>query len=182
VIYADYAVGEANPTLDPKCPPGTMPGFESNVWQFTGAPAERFMDKMGSFFHSEWYTGTIDSTNGTDNTPGATRGSHFQGAFFIDRLTAYSRTPYSLLQQFTSGNKGPVSSNGSTLASYTEELHVTSICGGTAAYVSMTAGYCVNEVVMTYAGYDRLRRESVGKVAEEVGGVYFEGTCPLSVE
>ncbi|KAG6822291.1 hypothetical protein H0H92_014409, partial [Tricholoma furcatifolium] len=41
-------------TDDPKCPEGTYPGFETNVWQYN-VPAAEFINKTGSFFKAEWF-------------------------------------------------------------------------------------------------------------------------------
>ncbi|GLB39638.1 hypothetical protein LshimejAT787_0701480 [Lyophyllum shimeji] len=165
--------------IDPKCPPSTFSGFESNVFQYN-VPAERFYNKTGSFFRSEWYTGPLTSTHGTDNTVGATRSGNYSGTFFTERLVGYSRSPDELVMRFTLATPGGVVFSGARIKSYTEEMRVMSICGGSATYFSMTAVFCADKVGKVYDLYDGLRRAAVGAVAEQLGALVFDGTCPAT--
>lgn len=44
--------------IDPKCPPGTTPGFEVYTARYD-VPAKEFFAKVGSFFDEEWYVSLI---------------------------------------------------------------------------------------------------------------------------
>ncbi|KAG6907378.1 hypothetical protein DXG01_009107 [Tephrocybe rancida] len=156
-------------TDDPTCPQGTYSGFESNVWQFN-VPAREFINKTGSFFHSEWYIGPLNSTHGKDNTIGSTRTAAIGNSSFTEQLVGYYSSPTHSVIRF-SLHKGPLVLDGFELVAYTEEFRVMSICGGTATHFSMTATYCTGKVVDAYDFYDKFRRDSVGAVAKELGAL-----------
>ncbi|KAG6901820.1 hypothetical protein C0995_007527 [Termitomyces sp. Mi166 len=164
---------------DPKCAKG-KPGFESNVWQFA-VPASTWINRTGSFLHSEWYVGPNNSTSGMDNMVGATRTTLLEGtSLFSNKLVGYHRSPTQSVQRFQLVN-GPVSFKNLTFYSYTEEFRATSICGGTAVYYTMTANFCTDNPVGMYKFYDAYRKEKVQSLADELGAVAFNGTCPIGV-
>ncbi|KAG6901821.1 hypothetical protein C0995_007528 [Termitomyces sp. Mi166 len=163
---------------DPKCPEGTYPGFESNVWQFN-APAAEFINKTGSFLHSEWYIGPLNATHGKDNTIGSTRTAAIGTSTFTEELVGYYRSPTLSVLRFLLAN-GTLPLDGFTLATYTEEMRVMSICGGTATYFSMTAAYCTDKVVNAYDFYNKFHSDTVGTVAQELNALVFTGTCPAA--
>ncbi|KAF8064959.1 hypothetical protein FPV67DRAFT_1583743 [Lyophyllum atratum] len=164
--------------LDPKCPPSTLPGFETNAFQYN-VPAAGFFNKTGTFFHSEWYTGPVSSTRGTDNIIGSTRSATLDGTAFTERLVRYSRSPTELVLGFALFTPKPIVFHGVTFSSYTEEFRFLSICGGEGTYISMTVVYCTDRVGQAYDLYDWFRRTRVGRVADELGADVFAGTCPI---
>lgn len=163
--------------VDPKCPHGSYAGFEASVFQYD-VPATKFFNKMGSFLHSEWYTGPLDSTKGKDNTVGSTRSGNFSGTLFTERLVGYSRSATDLSLSYVL-DQGPVTFEGVKLFLYTEELGIESICGGRATFITFTAIFCEAKPGGGYDFYDRVRRDAVGAVATELGAKIFAGSCPV---
>ncbi|KAG6864288.1 hypothetical protein C0991_010784 [Blastosporella zonata] len=163
---------------DPTCSKGFHAGFESNVWQLT-VPASSFINKTGTFFHSEWYTGPLSATHGKDETIGATRTIVSGTDVFVERLVGIYRSPTQSVHRFSLTVKNPVAFGGATFTYYTEELRAMSICGGTATQFSMTSTYCADNIVAAYDEYDSYRRASVQKVVIELGARVFLGTCPV---
>ncbi|KAF8056276.1 hypothetical protein FPV67DRAFT_1531651 [Lyophyllum atratum] len=178
LCLAAAAVSPEIDHLDPKCPPSTLPGFEVNTFQYN-VPAAGFFNKTGSFFHSEWYTGSVSSTQGPDNTPGSTRSATLDGTAFTERLVSYSRSPTELVLGFTLFTPAPITFHGVTFTSYTEEFRFKSICEGKATHVSMTVVYCTDRVGQAYDLYDWFRRTRIGGVADVLGADVFLGTCPI---
>ncbi|KAG6874773.1 hypothetical protein C0992_006606 [Termitomyces sp. T32_za158] len=164
---------------DPQCKKGTYSGFESNVWQFN-VPAAEFINKTGSFFHSEWYIGSVIATRGKDNTVGSTRTGAVDNSTFTEELVGHYRTPTQSVLRFSLHN-GTLPLDGFSLTMYTEEMRVMSICGGTASYVSMTATYCTDKVVNAYDFYNTFRSGAVSAVAKELNALEFVGTCPVGM-
>ncbi|GLB39560.1 hypothetical protein LshimejAT787_0700700 [Lyophyllum shimeji] len=168
-------VRAATDDLDPQCPAPTLPGFESNVFQYN-VPAEQFFNKTPSFFHTEWYTGPVNSTHGKDDTIGSTRSVIFGGAFYTERLVAFSRSPSEIMYRVVLDT--PTFFTNITFTSYTDELRIMSICGGSATYVSMTVTYCTDHLLRAYDGYDRYRRATVRALADELKAFVFTESCP----
>ncbi|KAG5350161.1 hypothetical protein J132_03415 [Termitomyces sp. J132] len=164
---------------DPKCPEGTHSGFESSIWQFN-APAAEFINKTGSFFHSEWYIGPVNVTHGKDNIIGSTRTAAVGTSTFTEKLVGYYRSPTMSVIRFSLDMPNDtLPLDGFKLVAYTEEMRVMSICGGTATYFSMTATYCTDKVVDAYDFYSKFRSDAVGPVAKELNALVFTGTCPV---
>jgi len=164
--------------LDPKCPSTMLPGFQINTFQFN-VPAEGFYEKIGSFFHAEWYDGPLNSTHGKDNTVGSTRSGTIAGTFYTNRLVAYEHSSNQLMFQYVLDN-APVTFGGTTFTSWAEEMQIMSICGGSATYITMTVVYCTNKPAKAYDGYDSIRRSSIGTVANQLNALMFLGTCLIS--
>ncbi|KAG6885212.1 hypothetical protein C0993_004772 [Termitomyces sp. T159_Od127] len=179
VLLALGATVNPRKVEDPQCKKGTHSGFESNVWQFN-VPAAEFIDKTGSFFHSEWYIGPVIATHGKDNSVGSTRTGAVGNSTFTEELVGHYRTPTQSVLRFSLHN-GTLPLDGLTLATYTEEMRVMSICGGTATYVSMTATYCTDKVVKAYDFYNTFRSDAVSAVAKELHALEFVGTCPVGM-
>ncbi|KAG6839783.1 hypothetical protein C0991_011698 [Blastosporella zonata] len=164
-------------TDDPKCPQGAYPGFESNIWQFN-APATEFINKTGSFFHSEWYIGPLNSTHGEDNVVGSTRTAAIGNSSFTEQLVGHYSSPTHSVLRFSLHN-GALLLDGFKLVAYMEEFRVMSICGGTATHFSMTATYCTDKIIEAYDFYDTFRRNAVGAIAKDLNALIFAGTCPV---
>ncbi|KAG6845411.1 hypothetical protein H0H87_009758 [Tephrocybe sp. NHM501043] len=161
------------------CPQGFYPGFEAIDWRFTGVPASTFMNKTGSFHRGEWYTGPLNGTHGIDNTVGATRDAFDpDSAPIIERLVYFHRTPEEWIMRFVLDNEGPVVVRKVVLAAYVEEFRAESICGGKATFFSMTATYCSKKVVAAYSLFEDFRRGVMKRLADELGALSFDGTCP----
>ncbi|KAG5639780.1 hypothetical protein H0H81_000060 [Sphagnurus paluster] len=165
--------------LDPKCPEGTYSGFGVNTWEFD-IPAAKFVEKMGSFFGGEWYSGPIHATEGADNTVGSKRSGKFCGVIFNERLAAYSQSPSDsdLSLVFVLDN-GPIvfPSVNMTFASYVDDLSIKSICSGRATYISFTIVLCADKPASAYDFFDKARKASVGAVADGLGAKLFAGSC-----
>lgn len=162
--------------FDPKCGEGMHPGFQMNTFQYN-VPAQKFFDKTGSFFHSEWYTGPLLNSTGEDNTTGAIRTGNFNGDNFRERLVGYSSSPDRLMHRFILDN-GPIVFDTVMYESYTEEMVVASICEGTATWLSFTDVYCADNAAAAYNIYERARRILIDKLADDLGAMMFGGSCP----
>ncbi|KAF8074671.1 hypothetical protein FPV67DRAFT_592426 [Lyophyllum atratum] len=162
--------------FDPKCGEGMQTGFEMDTFQYN-VPAEKFFEKMGTYFNSEWYIGPLLESTGEDDTVGATRSGEFNGTYFRERLVDFSKSPDRLMHRFTLDN-GPIAFGTVMYASYTEEMVVLSICGGTATFISFNDVYCAEDGPAAYNIYHRARRLLMDKLADDLGALIFSGTCP----
>ncbi|KAG6840726.1 hypothetical protein C0991_004812 [Blastosporella zonata] len=200
-LTAVCSVAQFLPTenFDPKCADNTQPGFEMDIFQLN-VPLQTFVNATGTFFGSYEaiaalqvdcrvpcsptmanniidQTGPLISTTGEDDTVGATRTGNFSGAVFRERLIDISQTPDRLMHRFTLDN-GPITFVNVLYESYTEEMVVQSICGGTATWVSFTDKYCADNAARGYSLYRRARRVLVDVLVDSMGALYFEGSCP----
>jgi len=177
----NVTVNQPSDVLDVQCASGYSPGFQQSSFQYD-IPVAAFINATGSFFHSEWYSGPLNSTNGTDNTPGATRSGNFGGTPFTERLVGYTRSPNRLLIQYVL-NSGPVTFPTTPkpvdASSYFEEYTVSSICAGTGTYVTLTASYCTKTLTGSYNLYVTFRREVMATLANTLGAQLFDGSCPV---
>ncbi|KAG6916189.1 hypothetical protein DXG01_008071 [Tephrocybe rancida] len=177
---AAFAAAKTSPpeNFDPKCADNMQPVFETDTFQFS-VPIQTFFNATGpSFFGSVWYTGPVISTTGKDDTVGATRTGTFGGTIFRERLIDFSQSPDRILQRFVLDN-GPITVGNIVIASYTEEMVALSICGGTATWAGFTDQLCANNAAATYNLYRRARRTLVDQLADNMGALYFEGSCPV---
>ncbi|KJA21410.1 hypothetical protein HYPSUDRAFT_42057 [Hypholoma sublateritium FD-334 SS-4] len=182
-IFALSAGNSSIGHLDPECPTGLHPGFEVSTFRYN-VPAQNFFDATGSFFQGEWYSIVNLTTNGVDNTIGATREANFTGDFFKEELVQFYRSStelviaYKLISPpFHFSDPFP-----DFTAAYTEEYRVMSICAGSATFISFVSVICTDKPAVAYDTYYRYHQQVFSGFATQFNASMFDGTCPLSVE
>ncbi len=113
---------------------------------------------------------------------GATRAGDTEGFAFEERLVRVFKDDAEAMIAYVGEIpiQFPDPSGGKVVSylSYTEELRLISICGGTATLVHMWVVYCGDDVVHAWDGWDRYRRGAVDAIIVGEGGQDFKGTCP----
>lgn len=178
-----------NRKIDPECPAGTTPGFESYTARYA-APPQQFFDKVGSFFDETWYIGLPpNKTIGEDNKVGSIRHIDFAGTILHEELIKSVHKPARVELEWKLAN-GPINVTGAVaddppdevilFGSYTEDMRVESICEGKATYIVFTGRYCFDKSAPAYKVFDVAHSASIEAVAKDLNATLItgNGTCP----
>ncbi|KAJ7108861.1 hypothetical protein C8R43DRAFT_1139915 [Mycena crocata] len=164
---------------DIHCPEGSQTTFLHNSYTYI-APLHKFTNITSSFFDILWYGNSpTNSTEGTDNTPGAVRVGLFgTGGTWRETLKAYTSQPDVLEYTYHGIPTTWGSVNTVEFGPYAETMRLESICGGRATFIDLITYICSPDQTKAYDLWYVLHMATFQGLATQVGATVMAGDCP----